>query len=82
VSSGKDAICRKQIDAPRIGTRGTHGVLNGRSMLGLDFLRTRTLRQTIINARRVPIDTSSPSILIGSIPAMIIATVPVIIVLI
>ena len=71
----------KQIDAPRIGTRGTQGVLNGRSISGLDFLRTKTLIQTIIKARRVPIETSSPRMLIGSIPAMIIATDPVIIVL-
>ena len=81
VSSGKDAICRKHIEAPRIGTRGTHGVLNGRLMSGFDFLNTQTLRQTIIKASNVPIETNSPSILIGRIPAIIIATVPVIIVL-
>ena len=26
VSSGNDAICAKQINAPIIGTKGTHGV--------------------------------------------------------
>ena len=81
VSRGNDAICKKQIDAPRIGTRGTHGVLKGRLISGLDFLSTSTLIQTIIKARRVPIETNSPRILIGSIPAIIMAIVPVIIVL-
>ena len=69
------------MDAPRIGTTGTHGVLNGLRISGLDFLNTRTLRQTIIKARRVPIETSSPRILIGRMPAITIATEPVIIVL-
>ena len=71
----------KQIEAPSIGTRGTHGVLKGRLISGLDFLSTNTLMQTIIKARRVPIETNSPSMLIGRIPAIIMATVPVIIVL-
>jgi hypothetical protein len=81
VSSGNDAICKKHIEAPRIGTTGTQGVLNGRFMSGLDFLSTKTLIQTIIKARRVPIETNSPSMLIGRIPAIIMATVPVMIVL-
>lgn len=64
-----------------MGTKGTQGVLKGLSISGLDFLNTITLIHTIINARRVPIDTSCPRMLIGSIPAIIIATEPVIIVL-
>lgn len=82
VSNGREAIWRKQIEAPRIGTTGTHGVLNGLSMSGLVFLRTITLIQTIIKASNVPIETSSPRMLIGRMPAMIMAIVPVIMVLI
>src|SRR6476469_7904710 len=48
-----------------IGTKGTHGVLNGRSRLGLLRRTIQTPAQTITNASRVPMVTMSPSRLMG-----------------
>ena len=81
MSTGSETICAKQINAPRIGTVGTQGVLNGRGISGCVFLKTMILIHTIANASKVPIDTNSPKILIGKMPAKIIATEQVIMVL-
>src|ERR1039457_4934531 len=67
----------RQMSAPSIGITGTKGVLNGLTRSGLDLRSTRILIQTIAKASNVPIDTSSPRILIGKIPAKTSATLPV-----
>src|SRR5580700_1024405 len=50
---------------PRIGTRGTHGVRNGRGWLGLVYRNTITESDTITKASRVPIFTIFPIWSIG-----------------
>ena len=77
VSEGKDAICKKHIPAPKIGTKGTKGVLKGRSASGRDLRSIITLTQTMTKANNVPMETNSPRILIGNNPATIAATDPV-----
>ena len=77
VSHGKESICRIQIPAPKMGISGTHGVLNGRGISGFFTLRMMIPMQTMAKASNVPIETSSPRILIGRIPASISATKPV-----
>ena len=69
------------MDAPRTGTSGTSGVLNGRLSSGRFTRKKITPMQTIAKASNVPIETNSPRISIGSIPARMQATDPVIIVL-
>ena len=69
------------MEAPITGMVGTKGVLKGRSISGFLFRNTKTLRQTITKASKVPIETSSPSIEMGRIPAIIMANDPVSIVL-
>lgn len=71
MSSGKASICAKHIPAPRIGTKGTNGVLKGRIMSGCVLRSTIMDTQTIVNASSVPIETNSPNTLIGKRPAMI-----------
>lgn len=66
---GRPNICNKHSKAPAIGINGTQGVLNGRSRSGFDFLKTIIPAQTITNANNVPIETNSPNILMGNIPA-------------
>jgi hypothetical protein len=69
------------MEAPRIGISGTNGVLKGRLSSGRLYLRNKMPIQTITKASNVPIETSSPRMLMGNIPARIQATIPVIIVL-
>jgi hypothetical protein len=52
-----ESIWPKQIIAPAIGINGTQGVRNCRSRSGLVFRRTTTLKQTIVKASNVPIET-------------------------
>lgn len=51
---------------PIIGTNGINGVLNPLGKSGLVFLKTRTPKQTKINANKVPILVISPTISIGT----------------
>src|SRR6185437_51801 len=59
-------IHQRENNMPRIGTRGTHGVLNGRGKSGLRRRNTHTPAETMANASRVPMFTMSPSWLMGS----------------
>ena len=59
VMVGSSAIRKRQEIMERIGITGTYGVLNGRSKSGLCLLNTITDADTIINAAKVPIFTSS-----------------------
>jgi len=77
VSQGNESIWRIQIPAPKMGISGTQGVLNGRGISGFLTLRMMIPMQTMAKASKVPIDTSSPRILIGRIPASTRATKPV-----
>lgn len=70
VLQGRDTICTIHIAAPKSGTNGTSGVLNGRFRSGC-VLRSITIDiQTIVNAINVPIDTSSLSTCNGNRPAI------------
>src|SRR5579863_1091789 len=69
VASGRLAIIPKEISAPRIGTAGTHGVLKGRWRFGRRTRSRQTPMQTITNASRVPMFTSSDRSLIVSTEA-------------
>src|SRR6185437_7422052 len=66
VIPGKLYIHQRENNMPRIGTRGTHGVLNGRGKSGLRRRNTHTPAETMANASRVPMFTMSPSWLMGS----------------
>src|SRR5277367_5249524 len=66
VVSPRPSIIRTQEAAPRIGTIGTSGVLNGRFMPGSTDLRIHTPRQTSTKAKSVPILVSSAISLIGT----------------
>lgn len=70
VSKGKASICDRHIKTPNIGTRGTRGVLNGRSTSGRVLRRIIIDIHTSVKAINVPIDTSSPSTFIGRSPAI------------
>jgi hypothetical protein len=59
VSQGRLSICNRQIAAPAKGTQGTRGVLKGLCRSGRDLLKMIMLRQTMVNASNVPMDTSS-----------------------
>ena len=65
--------------APKMGTRGTRGALNGLDKFGFCRLKTIIPTQTITNASKVPMETNSPRILMGSIPANTNAIIPVMI---
>src|SRR6476659_9771241 len=77
VSSGRLFIRYAADTTAAIGTYGESGTLKGRFRAGLDERRMIIPVPTITNAKRVPIETSSPSRLIGTIPARIATTVPV-----
>jgi hypothetical protein len=81
VSQGRENICNRQNPAPSNGISGTNGVLNGRGISGFDLRRNMMAIHTMVNASKVPMETNSPSMLIGSMPARIRATKPVSIVL-
>ena len=64
MSSAK--IIAKQITAPKIGTNGTSGVLNGRSISGDLRLSIQTPRLTNTKANKVPNEVKSPATLPGT----------------
>ena len=66
VSPGKDTIIPKHDRMPRIGTKGTNGVLNARGRLGWVLRRTITPTHTKTNARRVPMLVISPTTRAGT----------------
>jgi len=82
VSKGRANIWARQTNAPAKGTQGRPGQRKGRSMAGRVLRRTRMLRQTMVKARRVPMETSSPRTPMGRTPAMKAAMTPVITVVI
>lgn len=71
VFTGNEIIIPPQTIAPRIGTKGTNGVLNGRSRLGLFRRRIHTPRLTNTKAKSVPILVKSPATLPGINPPKI-----------
>src|SRR5580692_5760708 len=58
-------ISAKLTTMPRIGTTGTHGVLNGRGCSGCFQRITNTPAQTITKAKRVPMLVMRPTMLSG-----------------
>src|SRR5712692_1380341 len=70
------SIMASEIRIPMMGTNGTHGVLNGRSISGLRRRITHTPAHTITNASNVPMLTISSSTLIGSDAANAATNVP------
>ena len=64
-------IIEKHTIIPKIGTKGTHGVRNGRGISGLDFLIINIPAQTNTNANKVPILVISPTISPGTTAATI-----------
>ena len=66
VSFGKPTIIAAQTIIPRIGTKGTAGVLKPRFKFG-SFLRIIiTPKRTSTNANSVPIEVKSPATLTGT----------------
>ena len=55
-------IIAKHTNIPKIGTKGTKGVLNSRFISGFVFLKTITEIQTKMKANKVPILVISPTI--------------------
>ena len=66
----------KQLIAPSTQTTGAAGTRNERGRSGRVLRSTSTPMQTVVNASSVPIETRSPSTLIGSRPARIAAMMP------
>ena len=66
VSPGSATIIERHIRIPAIGTKGTHGALKGRGVLGSLLRITITPIQTNTNANKVPIETISPTIFTGT----------------
>ena len=62
----KANIIAKQITAPKIGTNGTNGVLNGRSILGDFTLKIQMPALTNTKANKVPKEVKSPATLPGT----------------
>ena len=58
-------IIAVQTRIPRMGTKGTNGVLNGLIRFGSVLRKINTPIQTNTNANNVPIDVRSPAILDG-----------------
>ncbi len=54
-------IINPQVIIPRIGTKGTHGVLNGLGSSGLDLRITMIPAHTRTKANKVPILVISPA---------------------
>ena len=77
VSKGRAIIWARHTKAPAIGIHGKKGHRKGLSTLGRVFRRTRMLKHTMVKARRVPMETSSPRTPIGRTPAMNAANSPV-----
>ena len=59
-------IIAKQITAPKIGTNGTNGVLNGLSISGDLRLKIQIPALTNTNANKVPKEVKSPATLPGT----------------
>ena len=66
VSPGNETIIDKQIKIPAIGTKGTHGALKGRGVVGSLLRITITPTHTKTKANKVPIETISPTIFTGT----------------
>lgn len=66
VCASNAKIIAKQITAPKIGTRGTRGVLNGRSIPGDLRLNIHTPKLTNTKANKVPKLVKSPATLPGT----------------
>ena len=64
-----DTIMAEQTKIPKIGTKGTKGVLNGRTRVGSFFRMIKIPRHTNTKANKVPIDVKSPATLPGTNPA-------------
>ena len=79
-SNGSENIRIAHIITPRIGTNGYNGALKGLLASGLVLRIIKTAVQTIMNAKRVPIFTSSARILSGRNPARTATKIPVMIV--
>lgn len=69
LSIGREAINNTQTITPKIGIRGTKGVLKGLSNSGLVLRNTKIPIQTKAKANRVPILTIWPKSEIGTKPA-------------
>src|SRR6266542_226473 len=61
----REYIIAKLKRIPRIGTRGTSGVLNGRFTSGFFTRITQTPAQTITNANNVPMLVMCPTMISG-----------------
>src|SRR5580704_2725121 len=59
-------IRNKLVRIPRTGTKGTHGVLNGRGIDGCVRRIIKIPAQTITNAKSVPMLVISPTTAIGA----------------
>src|SRR5580698_1185261 len=59
VTRGSLLMTNSAVTIPRIGTSGTNGVLNGRSISGCRTRSTQTPAHTIVNASSVPMFTRS-----------------------
>jgi len=69
VSISKDTIIAKQTKIPKNGNSGKKGTLNGLGRLGWVCRKIITPAQTIIKAKRVPMDVICPNLEIGKNPA-------------
>src|SRR5579862_1516956 len=76
VLAGRLAMAASDVRIPRIGTRGTRGVLKGRGRSGRLRRRIHTPAQTITKARSVPIFTRTARSPIGIIDAKIATQTP------
>src|SRR2546423_15604967 len=75
-SDGSENISMRQESTPMTGMNGTHGQRNGRSAFGYFLRMMRTARQTMTNAKSVPMLVSSSSASSGRKPAMTITPAP------
>ena len=66
VSIGKNTIMNRQVKIPRIGTKGTKGVLNDLGISGIFLRITQIPIQTRMKANKVPILVISPTTLAGT----------------
>src|SRR5688572_5238226 len=66
VSIGRNTIINKQVAIPKIGIKGTIGVLNVLGSSGIFFRITHTPTQTSMKANNVPILVISPTTLAGT----------------
>src|SRR5687767_3803689 len=69
VSSPSETIMDEQTKIPRMGTKGTRGVLNGLTASGFLTRSTQIPTHTSTNANKVPKLVKSPATLPGTNPA-------------